>query len=140
MALRAARDKAKLTQPKLADKAGLDWTTISQIENGASAPDLATMEAIADALGVPMDEAIGRAGHARRESISAFVDGLTPPEASSEAARPSLEDQWAAFRADLRPALLKLAEVLEQGSPEAQGLKRAIGESSPRSSGRRKDR
>lgn len=60
VALRAARAKAKLTQPKLAEKAGLDWTTISQIENGASAPDLATMEAIADALGVTLDVAAGR--------------------------------------------------------------------------------
>lgn len=83
VALREARSRADLTQPKLAELAGLDWTTISQIENGASAPDLATMEAIADALGVSLDLATGRASQARRDSAAAFFDELTPPAASA---------------------------------------------------------
>jgi hypothetical protein len=68
----------------------------------------------------------------------------TPPAASDETAPLSdsaeLRKEWDAFRADLRPALLRLAEVLESDTPEAQALRRALGEPSRPSSGRRKGR
>lgn len=106
VALRDARTNAGLTQPKLAERAGLDWTTISQIENGASAPDLATMEAISDALGVSLDTAAGRMGQERRESAQRFWhEPLTPPAASDKAGPP-----WAA-RSEVQKLSLKVRSL-----------------------------
>jgi transcriptional regulator with XRE-family HTH domain len=196
-ALKDARDAAGLTQAKLAERAGIDWTTISQIENGASAPDLATMDTVADILQVSLDVATGRkidpdpafalsfdgselslrlrvisvpegtsqsealisasavleeafraagvdvvraASERRMKSASAHA---TPPAASAETELRSpgdLRAEWDQFRKDLRPALERLAEVLEQDTPEAQALRRALGEPSPPAPGHRKAR
>lgn len=78
---------------------------------------------------------VTRLDPARRRRRSADP---TLPAASSGAERPSLEEQWLEFRADLRPALLRLADALEQDSPEAQALRRALGGPTPPSSGGRK--
>jgi len=67
--LRTARDRAGMTQVEAANLAGLDWTTISQIENGASAPDLATIETLADVLHADLDSITGRS---RSQSVGDY--------------------------------------------------------------------
>jgi transcriptional regulator with XRE-family HTH domain len=49
-----------LTQAELGRRTGLDWTTISNIERGETAPDFATIDAIADVLEVSVDWLTGR--------------------------------------------------------------------------------
>lgn len=54
--LRALRKRARLTQQQLADLAGLDRATISQIENGRESPRTSTVVGLAQVLGVrPVD-------------------------------------------------------------------------------------
>lgn len=58
-ALRRARAKAKLTLKGLQKKSGIDYTTISRIENGHNrSPHWPTLEQIADALDVEVDEIV----------------------------------------------------------------------------------
>jgi transcriptional regulator with XRE-family HTH domain len=51
--IRDARERARLTQEEVADRAGLDRKTISRIENGVMAVLIDHLLDIADALGVP---------------------------------------------------------------------------------------
>lgn len=51
-AVREARRSAGLTQQDLADKLGISNVAVSQVENAKSAPALARVAEIADALGV----------------------------------------------------------------------------------------
>jgi transcriptional regulator with XRE-family HTH domain len=71
------RARGKLTQTQLATKAGLDWTTISNIERGAAAPDFATLDTLADILHVTVDELSGRAPVVLRaaETVSRLPEG-----------------------------------------------------------------
>ena len=50
--LKAARLRAHMTQAQLAAAAGLDQSAVSQIERGIAGPSLATLKALAAALGV----------------------------------------------------------------------------------------
>lgn len=54
--IKAARDRAKLSQRHLADRAGLSQPTLHRIEQGARAPKMPEMIALAQALGVPLSE------------------------------------------------------------------------------------
>jgi DNA-binding XRE family transcriptional regulator len=54
--VRKLRKKASMSQSELADKAGLDQSHISRIENAEYSPTHMTLEKIADALGVPVDD------------------------------------------------------------------------------------
>lgn len=56
--IKELREKAKLSQLALAQKAGLDLTTINEIENGNRDPMFKTLWKIANALGVKTDELI----------------------------------------------------------------------------------
>lgn len=49
--LRAARERAGLTQEELAQEAGLDRSYISQLENGRKGPTLFVWMLLCDALG-----------------------------------------------------------------------------------------
>jgi transcriptional regulator with XRE-family HTH domain len=51
-AVREARRAAGLTQPELGAKLGISAVAISQVEKGKTAPALAKVAAIADALGI----------------------------------------------------------------------------------------
>jgi transcriptional regulator with XRE-family HTH domain len=76
--LKAARLRAKLTQAQLGRAAGLDQSAVSQIERGAFSPTMATLKALAEALGTTaadldhslsapvVDGAIRRAARAAR--------------------------------------------------------------------------
>jgi transcriptional regulator with XRE-family HTH domain len=55
------RKQKRLTQQKLAEKTGLSFNTITKIEQGiGDSPTLKTLVKLADALGVSIDELVGR--------------------------------------------------------------------------------
>lgn len=60
--LQAVRVQAGLTQQALCHKAGLSYSTLTKIERGAiKAPSIFTIQGIASALGVTLDELMGNA-------------------------------------------------------------------------------
>ncbi len=64
--LQAARVAAGLTQQSLCQKADLSYSTLTKIERGAiKAPSIFTIQSIAAALGVGLDELMGVASPAR---------------------------------------------------------------------------
>jgi len=59
--IRMARNEARLTQPQLADRAGVGhWTSVSAWERGENRPTLTNAAALADALDVSVDWLLGR--------------------------------------------------------------------------------
>jgi len=59
--LKQLRKKAGWSQQKLAEKAGLSYNVITKIEQGiAKRPSIQTMVKLADALGISLDELVGR--------------------------------------------------------------------------------
>jgi len=56
--LAAWRKAVGLTQAQLAEKAGVRGATISDIEQGRIDPRLSTLRALADALGVDLDDIV----------------------------------------------------------------------------------
>ena len=58
--LQAARKKAEMTQQELCQKAGLSYSTLAKIERGAiKAPSIFTIQSIAAALGLTLNELMG---------------------------------------------------------------------------------
>jgi len=54
--IRLYRQKRKMTQKELAEKAGIDFFTLSKIETGTTAnPSIETMKRLAQALGMSLD-------------------------------------------------------------------------------------
>ena len=64
--LREERRRRRLSLRKLAEVSGLSPTTVHQIESGRGSPSLATLQALASALGVPL--------------ATLFETGPPPPE------------------------------------------------------------
>jgi transcriptional regulator with XRE-family HTH domain len=64
--LREERRRRRLSLRKLADESGLSPTTVHQIETGRGSPSLATLQALASTLGVPL--------------AALFESGPPPPE------------------------------------------------------------
>jgi putative hydrolase of the HAD superfamily len=61
--LQTARQAAGLTQQKLCQQANLSFSTLTKIERGAiKSPSIFTIQSIAGALGVSLDELIGQTG------------------------------------------------------------------------------
>lgn len=56
--IKAARKKAGLTQAQLAEKLGISYVGVSQWENDLRNPKLDTLQRIAAALGVPVQDLI----------------------------------------------------------------------------------
>lgn len=54
--LRALRERAGLSQQQLSDRAGVRKATVSDLERGVKSPSLSTLDAVAQALGVPPAE------------------------------------------------------------------------------------
>ena len=67
--LREERKRRRMSLRRLADLSGLSTTTVHQIETGRGSPSLATLQAIASTLGVPL--------------ASLFESGPPPPEAAA---------------------------------------------------------
>jgi len=54
--IRLYRQKRKMTQKELAEKAGIDFFTLSKIETGATInPSIETMKRLAQTLGMSLD-------------------------------------------------------------------------------------
>lgn len=102
--VKAARERAGLTQAQLAEAAAITDETISRLERGAFEPALSTMVALADALGVGLDELLGRSGPGSRRKAAA----------SPLATR--LAEQAATLPAPAQKALLVLAKLLAGAS------------------------
>jgi transcriptional regulator with XRE-family HTH domain len=63
--LKALREVAGMSQQSLAVSAGLSVSLVSQIERGSRVdPRISTITALATALGVSLDELVGRIGSA----------------------------------------------------------------------------
>ena len=59
--IKQVRKKVGWSQQKLAEKAGLSLAVITKIEQGiAKRPSIQTMVKLADALGISLDELVGR--------------------------------------------------------------------------------
>ena len=56
--IKAARKKAGMTQAQLAEKLGISYVGVSQWENDLRNPKLDTLQRIASALGVPVQDLI----------------------------------------------------------------------------------
>ncbi|MBL8796689.1 MAG: helix-turn-helix transcriptional regulator [Planctomycetia bacterium] len=54
--LRELRERANLTQSQLAEKSGLNLSTVTRLEQGFREPTLTSARALADAIGVTCDE------------------------------------------------------------------------------------
>jgi FMN phosphatase YigB (HAD superfamily) len=64
--LQAARQAGGLTQQQLCQRANLSFSTLTKIERGAiKSPSIFTIQSIANALGVGLDELIGEVGGSR---------------------------------------------------------------------------
>jgi FMN phosphatase YigB (HAD superfamily)/DNA-binding Xre family transcriptional regulator len=65
--LQAARKHGGLTQQQLCQRAGISYSTLTKIERGAiKAPSIFTIEGIASALNVGLDELLGHESHGLR--------------------------------------------------------------------------
>ncbi len=63
--LKALRENAGMSQQSLAVSAGLSVSLVSQIERGSRVdPRMSTITALATALGITLDELVGRNGSA----------------------------------------------------------------------------
>lgn len=139
-AVRQRREELQWSQDALSERSTVAQSIISKIETGETPdPGVRQFALIATALGRSVEDLLAadsiyssRLIEVRKKTARGrdFEPAMQPAASAEEAPRskPSLEEQWVAFRADLRPALLKLAEVLEQDSPEARALRRALGE------------
>src|ERR1700735_4854294 len=75
--LQAARQAAGLTQQQLCQQANLSFSTLTKIERGAiKAPSIFTIQAIATALGIGLDELIGQVASVGR-SLSKTKSGVS---------------------------------------------------------------
>jgi transcriptional regulator with XRE-family HTH domain len=81
--LEVARRLRGLTQAELALRAGLSREALNLIETGRRSPRLATMTAIADALGVSLG-ALFDGGDLTAERLAALADKMSPASAGTE--------------------------------------------------------
>jgi transcriptional regulator with XRE-family HTH domain len=65
--LRKARTRAGLTQQELADRAGLHYTYVNQLEHDRYSPTLTSLFRLCDALGVSPARLIGRVDRKRKK-------------------------------------------------------------------------
>ena len=72
--LRALRNAAGLTQPQLAERAGIEQGYLSKLENGRAAPSQEVIERLATALAVTPAQLTAPTDHAQR-SARAYVFG-----------------------------------------------------------------
>ena len=76
--LQEARQKAGLTQQQLCQRANLSFSTLTKIERGAiKSPSIFTVQAIAGAVGVGLDELIGAASPALTRTLQKTKSGVS---------------------------------------------------------------
>jgi putative transcriptional regulator len=91
-AIRQAREKAGLTQARLAEAAGIAEQSLSRLERGAYEPALSTVWSIAQVLGVTLDALVGGTAKPQRTgddnervglmTLADSLGGLPPRTAS----------------------------------------------------------
>lgn len=77
MRLRELRTEKNLLQKDLAEKLGVDRTTYSKYESGASEPNYETLLKLADIFDVSIDYLLGR-DEKEKKPASDSTDGLDP--------------------------------------------------------------
>jgi transcriptional regulator with XRE-family HTH domain len=70
-----ARKRSRLSQGEVAEKIGVEYKTISRLENGLHTPQLATLDSLADLYGASLDELTGRQP-ASMESLEISPGGM----------------------------------------------------------------
>ncbi len=76
--LQEARQKAGLTQQQLCHQANLSFSTLTKIERGAiKSPSIFTVQAIAGALGVGLDELVGQAPSVAGRKLQKTKSGVS---------------------------------------------------------------
>jgi HAD superfamily hydrolase (TIGR01509 family) len=76
--LQMARQAAGLTQQALCQQANLSFSTLTKIERGAiKSPSIFTIQSIAGALGISLDELIGHAGPAAGRQLQKTKSGVS---------------------------------------------------------------
>lgn len=76
--LQEARQKAGLTQQQLCHQANLSFSTLTKIERGAiKAPSIFTVQAIAGALGVGLDELVGQTASGAGRMLKKTKSGVS---------------------------------------------------------------
>lgn len=94
--IKAARKKAGLTQKTLGEKLGVAYQTIAQWENDLRNPKLDTLQRIASALGVPVQELISDWEAVDKEEfkdVFIYGKGLTTPKGRIDAALDRLNNE-----------------------------------------------
>jgi len=92
--LAAARKQASRTQADIAESIGIDTVSLSRIERGVVAPGLATLEALATELNVPLGRLFDGASTHSATLADTIVDQIEP---LNEADRLFLLDQLNAW-------------------------------------------
>jgi transcriptional regulator with XRE-family HTH domain len=69
--IREQRHLARLSLREMARLTSISNAYLSQVERGLHEPSVRVLHAVADALGVPFEELVGRAGPARPETAGA---------------------------------------------------------------------
>jgi HAD superfamily hydrolase (TIGR01493 family) len=76
--LQAARQAAGLTQQQLCQRANLSFSTLTKIERGAiRSPSIFTIQSIAGALGLSLDELVGTVSPALLRNLSKTKSGVS---------------------------------------------------------------
>jgi transcriptional regulator with XRE-family HTH domain len=83
--LKQARTQKKLTQNEVADKLGIDYTTISKYENNKSQPDNEILRELADMYEVSLDWLILGQLKSGSHSNKIYVNGVMEPLTDEEA-------------------------------------------------------
>ncbi len=134
--IKAARKAAGLTQKQLADRLGISFVNISQLENNQRTPSIVTLQRLADALGIHIFDLTGIGPEMDKYKIEiAWKDGPQPPDekqkelgkalsAGPRALYDELEDDekqefWTML---MKPLHAQLNEAFEQLNEDGQGI------------------
>lgn len=88
-AFREAREGVDLTQEVLAERSGVNTSTVRQIEKGTVNPGYDVMLAMAKAMNLPLSPILLRAGEMSEEADSPGLDRRTEKEGRGVLPRPS---------------------------------------------------
>lgn len=94
--IKAARERAGMTQEELGKKIGVTGVAIMRYEKGQRQPRLAQLQAIASALGVPVQDLISDWEAVDKEEfkdVFIYGKGLTTPKDRIDAALDQLNDE-----------------------------------------------
>lgn len=115
--LRGRRRAAGISQRKLAEAVGVDFSYISKVENGhLQAPATETLQRIADALGTPVDELLAAARKVPKavgESVAGSAEAQRFLQMASEMGLS--ESEWEKLVGELKS--MRTKDALDGGVP-----------------------